>query len=557
MSRRLAAVLVGVVLVAALVPSAKLAWRFRSMPQIGAYHDDAVYLASAKGLAEHAGYRVLSLPDQPFQTRFPPVFPLLLSLVWRLDPRFPENLPKVTLLCWSLLPLYAFLVFRVLRQWGLGKLESTAISALAAVSPHLVLASLMTMSDLTFCVLVLGTILLLERGMTEASPAIFAAAGVAGGLAFLTRTQGLALLASATLCLVWRRRWLDAALYSSVFGIAVAGWFLWTRQHAYPGTDPVAIYYVDYARFYQVSVHWADIPGFVQTNVDSMFMGATRLIFASVGFSTPARAFAWVVCAGAASGLVRAVRQTGRLHFALFSLMSFLMLIPSYFPPNERYMLPLWPALAVGLYFEFRHIWGLCRVNFAQPALSPRLAAAAILTAGAVVAIAIPWNNLQGIASDLPSILGDYERLSNLKRPGYEWIRDHTPVDTRILTYDDPLLYLYTGRTGYAMPILYWLTYDCTPRRTAAYFRTTTDFMAEHNLTYALVTASDFRRDLQDGGRKALTNALSDGEFFEETYSSPGTGIFKLKSEPASVATVRWGSGTWWAGVRDSIPGIH
>jgi len=527
------------------------------MPQIGAYHDDAVYLASAKSLADHTGYRVLSLPGQPFQTRFPPVFPLLLSLVWRLDPRFPENLPKVTMLCWCFLPLYVFLVFQLLRQWGLGKLESTAITALAALSPHLVLASLMTMSDLTFCVLVLGAILLLERGMTQASPAIFAAAGVVGGLAFLTRTQGLALLASATLCLVWRRRWLDAALYSSIFGVAVVGWFLWTRQHAYPGADPVAIYYVDYARFYQVSVHWADIPGFVQTNVDSMFMGATRLIFASVGFSTPARAFAWVVCAGAASGLVRAVRQTGRLHFALFSLVSFLMLIPSYFPPNERYLLPLWPAIAAGLYFELRHILGLCRVNFAQPAWSQRLAAAAIFTLAAGVSIAIPFNNLQGVASDLPSILSDYERLSNLKRPGYEWIRDHTPVDTRILTYDDPLLYLYTGRSGYAMPILYWLTYDCTPRRTAAYFSTTSDFMAEHNLTYALVTASDFRRDLQDDGRKALTDALSNGEFFEETYSSPGAGVFKVKSAPANVARVRSEPGSWWAGVRESIPTIH
>jgi hypothetical protein len=185
------------------------------------------------------------------------------------------------------------------------------------------------------------------------------------------------------------------------------------------------------------------------------------------------------------------------------------------------------------------------------------LAAAAIFTAGAVVAIAIPWNNLQGIASDLPSILGDYERLSNLKRPGYEWIRDHTPVDTRILTYDDPLLYLYTGRTGYAMPILYWLTYDCTPRRTAAYFRTTSDFMAEHNLTYALVTATDFRRDLQEDGRKALTDALSNGEFFEETYSSPGGGVFKVKSVPARIARLSSGSGSWWAGVRDSIPAIR
>src|SRR5215472_14975683 len=114
-------ILVGVTLAAALAPGAWIAWRFRAMPEVGAYHDDAVYLVSAKSLAGNSGYRILSLPERPFQTKYPPVLPFLLSLIWRLDPRFPENLPKVTALCWSLLPLYLFLVYRFLRAWGLNR----------------------------------------------------------------------------------------------------------------------------------------------------------------------------------------------------------------------------------------------------------------------------------------------------------------------------------------------------------------------------------------------------------------------------------------------------
>jgi hypothetical protein len=68
-------ILVWTLLVCALLPSAWLAWRFRAMPQLGAYHDDAVYLVSAKALADHSGYRIVSLPEQPFQTKYPPVFP--------------------------------------------------------------------------------------------------------------------------------------------------------------------------------------------------------------------------------------------------------------------------------------------------------------------------------------------------------------------------------------------------------------------------------------------------------------------------------------------------
>lgn len=207
-------------LAAALLPSAWLAWRFRAMPQLGAYHDDAVYLVSAKALASHSGYRILSLPEKPFQTKYPPVFPFLLSMIWRLDPHFPENLPKVTALCWSLLPMYVFLVFRVLRQWGLSQTEAAGICALTALSPHVVLSGLMTMSELAFGVLLMATLLLLERSMTKPGTAITltALAGIAGGIAFLTRTQGIALLISASFVLLWKRRWLQAAVFSLVFG---------------------------------------------------------------------------------------------------------------------------------------------------------------------------------------------------------------------------------------------------------------------------------------------------------------------------------------------------
>ena len=513
--------LIGTVLGVALVPSAWLAWHFRAMPQLGAYHDDAIYLESGKALAEHTGYRILSLPDKPFQTKYPPVFPFLLSLVWRLDPHFPDNLPKIAAVCWSLLPVYIFLMFQVLRQWGLGAIAATSICTLAALSPHVVLSSLMTMSDLAFGVLLLVAILLLERGMIKPSPAIFALAGAAGGLAFLTRTQGIALLASAAGYLIWRRRWLDAAVFSGVFGIALAGWFLWTHQHAYPGTDPVAVYYVDYFRFYRDSVYWADIPGFIQTNLDSMFMGATRLIFATVGFTLPSRMFAWVIAIGVISGLTRFVKQSGRAHFALFSLISFAMLIPWTGPPNERFLLALWPAIAVGLFSELSHLYDLCRINWQRTDLPSRTVAAGMFAAGTAICVAIPYGNLPGLLRDLPSILTDYQHISEDRKSGYAFLREHTPSNAQVLTYDDPLMYLYTGRTGYAMPILHWVSYVSNSRRNLAYFKTASDFMIEHNLDYALVTSGDFRRDLQDDGRNALVSALKDANLFDESYVHP------------------------------------
>jgi hypothetical protein len=545
-------ILVWMFLAAALLPSAWLAWRFRAMPQLGAYHDDAVYLVSAKALASHSSYRILSLPEQPFQTKYPPVFPFLLSIVWRLDAHFPENLPKVTALCWSLLPLYVFLVFRVFRQWGLSQREAAGICALTALSPHVVLSGLMTMSELAFGVLLMATLLLLERSMTEAGTAITvtALAGMAGGFAFLTRTQGIALLISASAVLLWRKRWLQAAVFSLVLGVFAGAWFLWTHGHAYTGTDPVTIYYVDYGRFYLASVHWSDIPQFVQTNLDSMATATARLVFATSGLDLPSRMFAWVIAIAAASGIRRLVARSGQTHFAMFSLASFLMFVPWNWPPNERYLLPLWPAIAVGFYVELRHFFELCRLNLAR-SLPNRVFAGALILVGAVVCAAIPYRNIRGVLIDLPDVLEDYRGISQARQPGYSWIRENSPADAQVLTYDDPLMYLYTGRTGYAMPILHWITYAGTPERSDAYFKTSADFMQEHKLNYALVTAGDFRRDLQADGRRAMIAALGDQRLFDQEFTSPGAGVFKLKPRlDAGLSR----PGAWWAQVRDSLP---
>jgi hypothetical protein len=72
-----------------------LAWAYALIlqaPASGMYHDDGIYLVTGRALAEGEGYRIISLPDAPPQTKYPILFPFLLSLVWRIVPSFPNNL---------------------------------------------------------------------------------------------------------------------------------------------------------------------------------------------------------------------------------------------------------------------------------------------------------------------------------------------------------------------------------------------------------------------------------------------------------------------------------
>ncbi len=67
------------VFLAALAPSAYLAWTLRTMPHLGFYHDDSIYWVSGRSLAMGDGYRIESLPGQPYQTKYPPLYPALLA----------------------------------------------------------------------------------------------------------------------------------------------------------------------------------------------------------------------------------------------------------------------------------------------------------------------------------------------------------------------------------------------------------------------------------------------------------------------------------------------
>jgi hypothetical protein len=140
----------------ALLSSAWLAWTWRAMPQLGFYHDDAIYMVTAKSLAEGNGYRIESLPLQPYQTKYPPLYPLVLAAVWRIGPAFPANLPYVMLVAWLGLLAVVLLTRKVLRQAGLSDWESAGLAAFVALSPVAVQFGLLGMSELWFTAITVG-----------------------------------------------------------------------------------------------------------------------------------------------------------------------------------------------------------------------------------------------------------------------------------------------------------------------------------------------------------------------------------------------------------------
>src|SRR5438128_958090 len=59
---------------------------------IGMFTDDAWYVLLAKTMASGQGYTIVNSPSPGIMPLYPPAFPFLLSLVFRLSPEFPANL---------------------------------------------------------------------------------------------------------------------------------------------------------------------------------------------------------------------------------------------------------------------------------------------------------------------------------------------------------------------------------------------------------------------------------------------------------------------------------
>lgn len=200
---------------------------------VGVFHDDSMYVILARSLATGEGYRYLNLPGTPVATHFPPGYPALLALVWRLAPNFPANVTIFKLLNAVFLGASAMLVAQLVRDrigskgWAIGVGVATALSV-----PLLVLVT-MVLSEPLFLAVLLAALVLGERLVSGAPNVRFAlGVGVLVGSLTLVRTHGIVLVPAVVLPLLLRRRWREALVYTVSVVAVLAPWQLWSGAHA-------------------------------------------------------------------------------------------------------------------------------------------------------------------------------------------------------------------------------------------------------------------------------------------------------------------------------------
>lgn len=520
------------VLLAALVPSAYLAWTLRTMPHLGFYHDDSIYWVSARSLAMGEGYRIQSLPGQPYQTKYPPLYPALLAAIWKLDPRFPGNLPIATLFAWLLLPLFLAASWFLLRDYGITGRERYLLIVMAAVSPVTVVFSFSLMPELLFTALLLASLILAERAMKAGvSPWFAVAAGICAALAYLAKSIAAPLLLTVPLCFALRKQFQKAALFIVTMLPAAVGWQWWVMRRLSHSWDLVTLYYTNYLGFRTYNASLRDLPLFVWYNLDAFLQGAGKLLIFDLPYGSAY--LERVVAIAAIAGCVRLTTRKQLFQYPLAALSMSAILLVWHYPPDQRFVFPLYPLLLMGLATEVRHVCGVLRLTWTKPAFVDRLAAAGFAVVLASLAAFAAFCTVFGLSHFIPDLFASYRTDFSAREQAYEWIDRNVPRDANLYAYQDPVLFLYTGHKSCRLPIPPKFLYHNDDSGIDNLMGSMADFARRNQLEYLLLTPDDYYRDLNAKGTHGLTQAMR-SDSFQRLFVSQQVAIYKLNATSSS-----------------------
>jgi hypothetical protein len=436
----------------------------------GAYHDDSIYFSSAKALAQGQGDIMPGFPGAPPQTKYPVLYPWLLSWVWRTFPAFPENVAAgigltVFFGCWSLIA--AFQLLR--RLGGIGDWPALFLVGICALHPLFLTFSGRILSDLPFMALALTALVLADSKIKPDGSMVSAlVAGAIAGLSVGMRTMGLAVIAGIFVAALCRRALRQGLVCSAAAALVVAigSWRQWINLRAYPswrasgawraafppspGWNQNLAYYTSYGAIWHVCV--PNLRAFVallKMTVPLLLLAPGRYLVTPLEEppSMPQFALAAILTVAMVSGMIRQARTHGwkPIHFALPFYCVIVLAWP--YPLMGRFLLPFLPLFLAGLWTELRRLAGMLGSSLRRTVPRGKRCLAGVVAIFLVLALALAvWKSLVQERGELWSYGMERGKVVQEQLQAYKWIREHTAPRDRLVAYEDPLLYLYTGR---------------------------------------------------------------------------------------------------------------
>lgn len=457
----------------ALVALSLLIYSLRMDRVVGMFQDDAWYVLLAKSLATGQGYTLINSPSQGILPLYPPAFPFLLSLAFRIAPQFPQNLwllKSVSVAAMLLAGAGCYYYFA--RYRNLPAYLALTIAAAVTLNPGLAfMATGSVMSECVFALAQIATLIAVERCAAEKDGNRFwlyaTLAAAAASWAFLTRSMAAGLILAALIYLAKERLFKSAAVFAVGVALIAGSWTMYSRakaptpeQRAEVNTYIVRPYseqFWDRLAGHETAgrISMSELPGRFWNNLSSIaasdtggivfpfFFPALNQGLAERGDITQLLlsllAFGLVI-----AGFVSVARD--KLTFAEFAFpLSVLTIIVWPFPPY-RFLLPSAPLLLFYFLAGSKLVLGLHR-RMTQMKLPPPSWIGAT-----VVAILLATFNLIGnfdylgrkyadVASQRPRWMRVFDENETIMK----WSAENLPKTETIATPNPALVHLYTG----------------------------------------------------------------------------------------------------------------
>jgi len=429
----------------------------------GQMEDDSIYFSSAREIAHGRGYTMPNLPGTPPATKYPILYPWLLSWVWRLNPNFPANLSWAVALNVVFGMVYltaAFVFLRKLR--GLNNLTALLLTAFCSLHPLILILSADLMSDLAFAAFTLVACVLASQAVEDETglrTTIFC--GLSSGISILLRTLGLPVTLGLFVAIALRSGWRKSIAFALTvlpFFALFVGRSLLIKPALAPLATSVScvsswrmtwLYYTSYTAYWKADalsnhVFW-DI---LKNGIWTAFIQPALYFVDPTGVRPAVIAVVFLVFLSAIAirGLFRQVQLEGwkPIHFAFgFYLLPLLAWDYANF---ERFLMPFLPLIAAGMWTEILHLVSLVRSAIRkQSGVGAKIAASFFFLLGCsmLVGAALSWRKGTGI------VVRNSELRAALlpeKQQAYTWLRENTQADARVLAYEDASGFLYSDR---------------------------------------------------------------------------------------------------------------
>lgn len=438
--------------------------RLNPLDLFGSTEDDSIYFSSAKAIANQQGYIMPSVPGGPVATKYPILYPWVLSWIWRWNPSFPSNLSGAVELTAAFGVLFLVSSFVFLRRLeGIADSAALLLTFFTALHPVVLHYSASVLSDVPFAALAFTAMVAADRAMQpNAAGAKSAGCAILTGLSILMRAFGVPVAAGILAAGVARRAWRQIAIFCAVlapFGAASVWRWIFTPSTISRGSDGLLTkpgfvsewtYYTSYQGFWKLSVPNAHILLEMLRNNAFFILHMPSDYFLAPLLTRPAiwsLALEFLVTIGIFSGILRLSRnREWKTIEWVFPFYVALILVWNY-PNTARFAFLFVPLFAAGLWFEARHFLALAYTTITKNQARSEKALAGILTCGVLALIgALAVNYAKGarrVTVEIASIRSD---LLTEKREAYQWLSCCTSHEDVVIAYEDASLYLYSDR---------------------------------------------------------------------------------------------------------------